>query len=41
MFTEPSTLSLPYDQDPRFAEIEELVAALEAEWAREAEEKKN
>lgn len=41
MFTEPSALTLPYDQDPRFAELEDLVAALEAKWAQEAKDHRN
>ncbi len=41
MFTEPTALTLPYNQDPRFAELEELVSALEAKWKREAQDKGN
>lgn len=41
MFTEPSALTLPYDQDPRFAELEDLIAALEAKWAQETKDHGN
>ena len=36
MSTQNSTQTVPYNQDQRFAELEDLVAALEATWCQRA-----
>ncbi len=35
MYTEHHTVALPYELDPRFEELFDLVEALEAKWAAE------
>jgi len=37
MSTEHHTFALPYELDPRFEELFDLVEALEAKWAAERE----
>jgi hypothetical protein len=38
MFNEMSTPTVPYDQDERFAGLDELVSALEAKWQQAKDE---
>lgn len=37
MYTEHHTVALPYELDPRFEELFDLVEALEGKWAAERE----